>query len=236
MTSPGTDEAGGAGPTLSVGVNGADVLHLGRDLDRLVAAGVGLFHIDVMDGIFCPQMTVGPAYVKAISDGHPTDVHLMIDEPLEKVDAYVTAGARIVTFHVESTRHPHRVLQRLAGRDVTRGVALNPGTPLAAAEPLLDELELLLILAVNPGWPGQSFIPGTAHRLASARALIDGRNITLGVDGGVTRDNIEQIASLGADLVVSGSAIFAGGDTSGGARFMLDAVRAGSPSPAPRRP
>jgi ribulose-phosphate 3-epimerase len=193
---------------------------------------VSLFHIDVMDGVFCPQMTVGPSFVKAVSDRYPTDVHLMIDEPLEKVDAYVKAGARIVTFHVESTRHPHRVLQRLGGHGVTRGVALNPGTPLAAVDPLLDDLELLLILAVNPGWSGQSFIPGTPGRLSSARELIEGRNITLGVDGGVTRDNIAEIASLGPDVIVSGSAVFSDGDAAGGARFMLDAAGAAQPAPA----
>lgn len=234
MTANGNDQRLGAGPTLSVGVNGADALHLGRDLDRLAGAGVGLFHIDVMDGVFCPQMTVGPGFVKAVSEGYATDVHLMIDEPVDKVDAYVKAGARMVTFHVESTRHPHGVLQRLGGQDVTRGLAVNPGTPLAAVEPLLGDVELLLLLAVNPGWPGQSFIPGTAERLASARKLIDGRNIRLGVDGGVTKDNIAEVASLGVDLIVSGSAVFADRDPAAGARFMLDAVRTARLAPAGR--
>lgn len=211
-------------PRLSVGVNGADALHLGRDLDRLTATGVRLFHIDVMDGVFCPQMTVGPGFVRAVSEHHPTDVHLMIDEPLEKVEAYVDAGAEIITVHVESTRHPHRVLQRLGELGVRRGLALNPGTPLDAAEPLLDEIDQLLILAVNPGWSGQRFIPATAARLTAARRMIEARGISLGVDGGVTRANIAEIASLGVDLIVSGSAIFADGDPAAGARQMLDLV------------
>jgi ribulose-phosphate 3-epimerase len=227
-----TNDGKGLGPApwLSVGANAADPLHLGRDLDQLAEAGVSLFHIDVMDGVFCPQMTVGPAFVRAVSAGRVTDVHLMIDEPLEKVEAYVDAGADIITVHVEATRHPHRVLQRLGETGVTRGLALNPGTPLSAAEPLLDDLDQLLILAVNPGWPGQRFIAGTAARLAAAREMIDQRSIALGVDGGVTRANIAEIASLDVDFIVAGSAVFADGDPGAGALLMLDAVRATNPT------
>lgn len=214
----------GALPTLSVGVISGDLLHLADDLHALDLAGVRLLHVDVMDGVFCPQMTVGPLMVAPLSDQWLVDVHLMIDDPLEKVDAYVAAGARIITFHVESTRHPHRVLQRLAGRGVARGVALNPGTPVAAIKPLLDELEYVLVLAVNPGWGGQSFIPTTAERLAEARSLIAEREIALGVDGGITRDNVREVASLGVDVIVAGSAVFAGGELTGNARFMLKAT------------
>jgi len=210
--------------TLSVGILGADLLHLGDQIDSLGEAGVELLHVDVMDGVFCPQMTVGPPFVAALPKGFVADVHLMVDDPIDKLAAYVEAGAGIVTFHVESTRHPHRALQSLAGSGVTRGVALNPGTPIASVEPLLDELELLLVLAVNPGWSGQSFIPATAARLTAARELIAGREIVLGVDGGVTRENVGYVASLGADLIVAGSAVFADGDVRGNARFMLEAA------------
>jgi ribulose-phosphate 3-epimerase len=213
-----------AGATLSAGILGADLLHLAADLERLEQAGVQLLHVDVMDGVFCPQMTVGPAFVAALASRFPVDVHLMIDEPLEKVDAYVEAGAHVVTFHVEATRHPHRVLQRLAGRGVTRGVALNPGTPVGAVEPLLDELEVVLLLAVNPGWSGQAFIPGTAARLAAVRELIADREILVGLDGGVTRENAANIAALGADVVVAGSALYAGGDVTANARLLLTAT------------
>lgn len=210
--------------TLSVGVNSADVLHLADDIERLVAAGVTLLHVDVMDGVFCPQMTVGPAFVKAIAGRLPVDVHLMIDEPLEKVDAFIDAGAQIVTFHSEATRHPHRVLQRMRGRGVTRGVALNPGTPVGTLEPLLDELEYVLVLAVNPGWGGQSFIETTPGRVAAVRELIGSRPVRVGVDGGVTRENAAMVASLGADVIVAGSAVFAGDDVTGNARFLLTAT------------
>jgi len=212
------------GPSLSVGVLTADLLRLGEELAALDAAGVRLAHVDVMDGVFCPQTTVGPPLVKALPDRFVKDVHLMIDEPLEKVHAYVEAGAGIVTFHVESTIHPHRVLQSLAGSGVVRGVALNPGTPVAALEPLLDELELVLVLAVNPGWGGQSFIPATEGRIADVRLLVDGREIVVAVDGGITKANVEHVASLGVDLIVTGSAVYDGKAPAENAREMLAAV------------
>lgn len=214
----------GSGPVLSVGVNGADLLHLADDLGRLDRAGVQLRHVDVMDGVFCPQMTGSPRFVAAVSSAGPVDVHLMIDDPLEKVDAFVAAGATILTFQVEAARHPHRVLQHLADRDIVRGVALSPGTPLSAVEPLLDELELLLLLSVNPGWTGQGFIRATASRLQMARELLRGRQIALGVDGGVTHENAGWVASLGADLIVAGSAVFAEADLVNSALEMLSAT------------
>jgi ribulose-phosphate 3-epimerase len=219
--------------TLSVGILAANQLELGEDIERLGEAGVQLLHVDVMDGVFCPQMTVGPAFVAALPDRFTIDVHLMIDEPLGKVDAYVVAGADILTFHLESTRHPHRVLQHLEGRGVRRGVALNPGTPVIMVEPLLDDLELILLLGVNPGWAGQRFIPGTRRRMAAARDLIEGRAVALGVDGGITRENVEEVASMGADLIVAGSAVFAGGDgVTATAREMLAAAQSGRRRPS----
>ena len=195
------------GPSLSVGVLTADLLRLGEELTVLDDAGLALTHVDVMDGVFCPQTTVGPPLVRALPDRFVKDVHLMVVDPLEKVHAYVEAGAGIVTFHVESTRHPHRVLQSLAGSGVVRGVALNPGTPVTVVQPLLDELELVLVLAVNPGWSGQSFIPATKRRIEQVRALVDGREIVVAVDGGVTKGNVERVARLGVDLIVTGSAV-----------------------------
>jgi ribulose-phosphate 3-epimerase len=217
------------GPTISVGMLTADLLRLGDELSVLEQAAVTVVHVDVMDGVFCPQLTVGPPIVKAVPDKFIKDCHLMIDEPLEKVPAFVDAGAGIITCHVESTRHPHRVLQSLAGSGVIRGIALNPGTPLEVLEPLLDELELVFLLAVNPGWGGQRFLPSTAKRLATAREMIGDRDILLEVDGGITKANIDHVATLGADLVVSGSAIFDGVAPLENARFMLEALRKASP-------
>jgi len=212
------------GPSLSVGILTADLLRLGEELEALDNAGVTIAHVDVMDGVFCPRMTVGPPIVKALPSRLVKDVHLMIDEPLEKVRTYVDAGAGILTFHVESTIHPHRVLQSLAGAGVVRGVALNPGTPVSAIEPLLDDLELVLVLAVNPGWGGQLFIPSTEGRIAEVRSLVGDREIVVAVDGGIAKANVERVASLGVDLIVTGSAVYDGNAPAENAREMLEMV------------
>jgi ribulose-phosphate 3-epimerase len=207
-------------PRLSVGILTADWTQMGAELRRLEEAGADYVHVDVMDGVFCPQLTVGPPVVGALRTRLPKDVHLMIEEPLGKAAAYVEAGADVVTVHVEASRHPHRVLQELgsmktrAGGAVVRGVALNPGTPVEAVGPLLEHVELVLLLSVNPGWGGQRFLPETERRLGVARRLIEssGRPVMLGVDGGITRDNVGTVAAMGVDVIVTGSAVFDGGD------------------------
>ncbi|MGH7764980.1 MAG: ribulose-phosphate 3-epimerase [Candidatus Dormibacteraceae bacterium] len=234
-TAPAQPKGRSAGPLLSVGITTADWLHMGAELDRLEQAGVDFIHVDVMDGCFCPQLTIGPPVIGALRTRLPKDVHLMIEEPLSKVAAYVEAGAEVVTFHVEATRHSRRVLQVLgsmnapgdATKKITRGVALNPSTPAGVVEPLLDEADLVLVLAVNPGWGGQRFAPGTERRLAAVRELIErsGCDVKLGVDGGVTRDNIGAIAAMGVDLIVAGSAVFDGGDIGTNVRQIYDAIR-----------
>ena len=222
-------------PHLTIGINTADLGHLADEVHVLEDARVEIVHIDVMDGVFCPMTTVGPPFVKAIRTPLLKDAHLMIVDPIDKVADYVAAGADIITFHVESTRHPHRVLQVLAkaenandpARGIIRGVALNPGTPVSALEPLIDELEYVLILAVNPGWGGQKFIESTQSRLADAAQLIrrSGRKILLGADGGVTRENVARVATMGPNLIVTGSAVFDGKTPADNARYMLDQVR-----------
>ena len=234
--SKGLDILRTAAPTVSIGVITANLLSLGSEIALLESTGAKLAHFDVMDGCFCPMMTVGPPFIKAIKTSLLKDVHLMIEEPLEKVAEYVAVGADIVTIHLEACSNPHRVLQKLgsltnandAERGVVRGVAVNPGTPLETLEPLLEELEYISLLAVNPGWGGQKYIPSTTARIARVQKMIaaSGRNIILGVDGGITKENIAQIAATGADLIVTGSAVFDGKTPEANARFMLDAVAA----------
>ncbi len=227
-------------PTISVGIITANLLSLGTELRVLEDSGVKLVHIDVMDGCFCPMMTVGPPFIKALKTPLLKDAHLMIDEPLEKVADYAAAGADIITVHPEACSHPHRVLQFMRGltnandpaRGIVRGVALNPGTPLEVLEPLLDEAEFILLLAVNPGWGGQKYIPQTSPRIAQTKRMIadSGRDILVGVDGGITKTNIVEVAKTGADLIVTGSAVFDGKAAPENARFMLEAVKAESRS------
>ena len=224
-----------AAPALSVGMATADLSRLGEEIQLLESTGVPLVHFDVMDGRFTPILTFGPPLVAAVRTSLLKDVHLMIEEPLATVAEYVAAGADVVTIHAESTRHPHRVLQALGSmknandpsRGLVRGVALNPGTPLETLDPLLDDCELVLLLAVNPGWGGQRFIPSTAERAAQARRKIAaaGRDVLLCIDGGVKRDNIGAIAALGVDLIVTGSAVFDGKDALGNARALQEAVQ-----------
>ena len=224
----------GITPTLSVSILAANLADLASEVSLLEHAGVRLLHFDVMDGCFCPMMTLGPPVIKAVKTPMWKDVHLMITDPLDKVKDYVAAGADIITVHVESCRHIHRVLQMLAAarnvndpdRGLLRGIALNPGTSLEAIEPLLGEVELVLLLSVNPGWPGQPFLASTPERIRRVRQMLASakKKIPLGVDGGITRNNITEVASAGADLVVAGSAIFDGKAPEQNAKDMLAAM------------
>ena len=204
-------------PTISVGILTADLSVFDSEVALLAGTEVGLLHFDVMDGCFTPTMTLGPPLIQSVSSSLLKDVHLMIQDPLEKVDAYVAAGADIVTVHVESCTHIHRVLQRLGqlsnandeSRGLVRGIALNPGTPLTALEPLMDDIDMIMLLAINPGWGGQGFIPATFRRIKQVRRMVEesGQNIVVCVDGGIKRDNVAEVVRAGAELVVTGSAV-----------------------------
>ena len=222
-------------PTISVGMLTADLMSLGGDLRLLEQSGVGLVHFDVMDGCFVPSMTFGPPLIKGMKTPLLKDVHLMVQEPLEKVAEYVAAGADMVTVHVESSRHIHRVLQLLGKManandpqaGIARGIALNPGTPVEAIEPLLEEVDMVFLLATNPGWGGQKFLASTQRRIGQVKELAGrlNRPILIGVDGGITRDNIVPVARMGEDIIVTGSAVFDGKDPAGNARFMLNTIK-----------
>lgn len=229
-------------PALSVGIISADLMSLGSGLSFLEQAGTRLVHIDVMDGCFCPMMTVGPPVIKAMKTRLLKDVHLMIADPLEKVGQYIAAGADIISVHPESGPHTHRLLQqmrRLAaandpGRRLIRGVALNPGTPLSVLEPLLDEMEMVLVLAVNPGWKGQEFIASTWGRIEKVKRLVkeSRKDVLVAVDGGITRTNIAEVARTGVDIIVAGSAVFDGKAPEANLRSMMAALPARATSTA----
>ncbi len=223
-----------ASPLISVGILTADLMSLGSELKLMDSAGVKLLHVDVMDGCFCPMMTVGPGFIKAVKTPLLKDVHLLIENPLNKLKSYVAAGADMITVHVESCRHIHRVLQKLgemtnvndSNRGILRGIALNPSTPLEVITPLIDELEMVFLLAVNPGWRGQKFIPSTQDRLSRLRKMIGDakKDVLVGVDGGVTRNNIADVARMDVDIIVTGSAVFDGKTPLENAKFMISTL------------
>ena len=222
-----------AGPQLSVGILTADLTRLGEEVSILHGSGCWA-HVDVMDGAFCPQLTVGPPVLAAVAaTGLPVDAHLMVDEPLRLLPEIVAAGPAVVTVHAESTRHLHRTLQELTtladrqGRQILRGVGLSPGTPVHAVEPVVELADLILVVAVEPGWPGQGPAVSTRRRVEAVRELADRLGCTprVGVDGGVSLANAAQIAGWGIDVIVSGRAIYDGTNPAGNLHRMLEQIR-----------
>ena len=193
----------------------ADFARLGEEVRALEAAGADYIHIDVMDGHFVPNLTIGPAVVKALRPytSLPFDVHLMISPADGFLEAFADAGADIITVHPEAGPHLHRSLQRIKSLGKRAGVSLNPATPAKALDYVLDLVDLVLVMSVNPGFGGQSFIDSQLRKIAAIRKSIDatGRTIDLEVDGGVDALNVARIVAAGADLLVAGTATFTGG-------------------------
>jgi len=190
----------------------ADLLQLEKQVTALAENGADYIHVDVMDGHFVPNLTFGPNMVKALKriTDIPLDVHLMISNPDQYIEAYAKAGADILTVHQEACTHLHRTIQSIHNQGIKAGVSLNPATSLSTIENVLDDMDLLLIMTVNPGFGGQKFIPQGIKKIAEARKLIDaaGRDILLEVDGGVDTQTVESIVRAGANVLVSGSTIF----------------------------
>ncbi len=190
----------------------ADFALLGEELKKIEDAGADLIHIDVMDGHFVPNITVGPFVVEAVKKATslPLDVHLMIERPEDYISAFACAGADIITVHVEACTHLHRTIQQIKEAGKKAGVSLNPSTPLVMADCILEDIDLLLIMSVNPGFSGQKFIPSALEKIREARRMLDkiGSKAYLEVDGGIKLDNIAEVASAGADMFVSGSGVF----------------------------
>jgi len=197
---------------ISPSILSADFTKLKEELKALEDAGADYVHVDVMDGRFVPNITIGPFIVDAIkrSTRLPLDVHLMIEEPERYIADFAKAGSDIITVHVEATRHLHKVVQSIKEQGKRAGVTMNPATPLSSIEEVMTDVDLILIMSVNPGFSGQGFIPSSIKKIAAARKLIkeSGRSIELEVDGGIKVSNIKEAAFAGADVFVSGSGVF----------------------------
>lgn len=198
---------------ISPSILSADFARLGAEVDAVLAAGADWIHFDVMDNHYVPNLTIGPAVCQALRKygvSAPIDVHLMV-EPVDRIiPDFAQAGASVISFHPEASRHVHRSVQLIKSHGCKAGVVLNPATPVDILDWLLDEVDLVLLMSVNPGFGGQEFIPSALDKLRVVRRKIDasGRQIHLEIDGGVKVDNIGQIAAAGADAFVAGSAIF----------------------------
>lgn len=202
---------------LAPSILSADFSKLGEEVRAMEAAGADYIHVDVMDGHFVPNLTIGPNVVKAIRPhtNLPLDVHLMISPVDPYIEPFFDAGADIVTVHPEAGAHLHRTIQLIKGFGMKAGVALNPSTPAEVVAPVLGDVDLILVMSVNPGFGGQAFIPSSLQKLKTLRQMIDATQyaIELEVDGGINSLTAKQVVEAGADVLVAGTAAFAGGST-----------------------
>lgn len=204
-------------PLIAPSILSADFARLGEDVENVLKAGADIVHFDVMDNHFVPNLTIGPMLCEALRNygiSAPIDVHLMVDPVDRIIPDFAKAGASYITFHPEASTHVHRTIGLIREQGVKAGLVLNPATPLSWLDHVLDDLDMILLMSVNPGFGGQKFIESSLEKLRAARRRIDasGRDIRLEIDGGVKIENIGRIAAAGADTFVAGSAIFGSED------------------------
>jgi ribulose-phosphate 3-epimerase len=207
----------------------ADFMRLGEEIHAAADAGADLLHIDIMDGHFVPNITIGPAIVAAIRKitKLPLDVHLMIEDPDKYLQDFADAGADYITVHCEASVHLHRTVQWIRQKGIKAGVSINPATPVSRLESIITDADLVLLMSVNPGFGGQKFIPGTMEKIRKAKEMIRaaGSRALIEIDGGVKQENAQEIADAGADILVMGSAFFESGDYKKTMEKLNDSLR-----------
>ncbi len=214
---------------LAPSILSADFSRLAEDVAVIEKAGADYIHVDVMDGHFVPNITMGPIVMKSLlgKTGLPFDVHLMIEKPEQYIESFATKNTEFITVHAEACIHLHRVIQQIKSLGIKAGVSFNPATPLDALEHIIDDLDLVLIMSVNPGFGGQKFIPSALEKIKAVNELKNRRRpeLEIEIDGGITADNIDLVLDAGANIIVAGSAIFGAGDVYSETKRFMKLIR-----------